>query len=199
MPCAETFRFTKRSQSLFDEWVQSNTASTLAALLAEMQDTLGSHINGYFRGLKWSLAQTFSDAFQDLQGKALAARWQAASFPRIGSLAAYALVIIRHHIIDRARRLRPVESLEAALNVYADCRQPSDSLEARETAAIVRLSVDSLEPDWRDAIRMKYLDGYTNDAVARVLDRSPDAVRMLILRARRALADLLATEQGTVS
>jgi DNA-directed RNA polymerase specialized sigma24 family protein len=75
----------------------------------------------------------------------------------------------------------------------------SDSLEARETAAIVRLSVDSLEPDWRDAIRMKYLDGYTNDAVARVLDRSPDAVRMLILRARRALADLLATEQGTVS
>ena len=148
--------------------------------------------SGRFAICNGSLAQTVSDAYQELQQKALAQRWPAVEYPQLENLARKALVLLRHHILDRARRGKHRVPLDEALSTYADSRQPSEDFEARETAALVQMAVDSLEPDWRDAVRMKYLEGYSNEAIARVLGKpSNDAVRMLLVRARSALAELL--------
>ena len=192
MPAAASFRFPKRALVLFEEWKRADSPPALAAVLAEMQDTLTERIQRQIRDLQWSLAQTVSDAYQELQQKALAQRWPAVEYPQLENLARKALVLLRHHILDRARRGKHRVPLDEALSTYADSRQPSEDFEARETAALVQMAVDSLEPDWRDAVRMKYLEGYSNEAIARVLGKpSNDAVRMLLVRARSALAELL--------
>lgn len=64
---------------------------------------------------------------------------------------------------------------------------PSRSAAAREAVAALEAALDSLEPDYRDALRMRYIEAQPVAACAARLRRSEGAVHMLLSRALAAL------------
>jgi RNA polymerase sigma-70 factor, ECF subfamily len=90
----------------------------------------------------------------------------------------------------RARRRRPVTSLDAALGAglaIADSTDLEQSAVIRdETAAAVR-ALHTLPDDRRRALVLRFVDEMSTSEIAAVLERSEGAVRVLI---HRALADV---------
>lgn len=197
-----TSPFSRKAQSQFLRWRKSGAPDDLALVLLAIRPNLAAFVSRQFRNQQWSVANTFTDLFQELQGKAVAHEWKADEFPKLENLAAKAQVVIRNDILDRMRRRSVLSpgTLEGVLDVFVRSRhQPDADCEERETATLVRTAIDSLADDWRTALRMKYLDGYSNVAIARMLDLpTEDAARMLVVRARKALGKVLALEQDSI-
>jgi len=66
-------------------------------------------------------------------------------------------------------------------------RTPSSIVSRREELARVIAAIDRLPPAQRDVIRLRRFEGLPTREVAQRLDRSEGAVRMLYMRAVRAL------------
>ena len=98
--------------------------------------------------------------------------------------------IARNVIAERRRtqRRRP----EASLAVVADAVDPTDvegSAIARDEAAAAWRAVAALPDDRRRAIVLRFVHELTTAEIADVLDRSEGAVRVLLHRALRSVAD----------
>ena len=65
---------------------------------------------------------------------------------------------------------------------------PSAELGGRERTALVRRALERLEPDYAEVIRLALLEELPHKDVAARIGRSEGACRMLLLRARAALA-----------
>ena len=88
----------------------------------------------------------------------------------------------------RRDRRRPVSSLEAAAEISA----PGDVVEAaaaREAMSAAWQAVARLPEDRRRAIILRFVDEMSTAEIAAVLDRSEGAVRVLLHRALRSVAD----------
>jgi len=187
-------RFSKRAYAEFAIWRESNSPEALARVLCAIQDELSSSIDRQLHGGRWSCAQTISDAYQELQRKALEHGWDASEYPRLENLANKAFVCLLNYITDRlrARANTSRRPLDDVLFTLTHDRGPVDDAISRDTAAFVDFVIGTLRPDWREALRMKYQTGYSDAAIARVLEKpSEDAVRMLLVRARKELASRL--------
>jgi RNA polymerase sigma factor (sigma-70 family) len=97
--------------------------------------------------------------------------------PGIGSPAAPA--ILRHSVLHLLRDLR----------LYL--RTPSQSAVGHELAAIVRRAVEKLEPDYRRAVEMRYLEGQSPAQIAQAMGRTIGAVRMLCNRGLKSLREII--------
>jgi RNA polymerase sigma-70 factor (ECF subfamily) len=67
----------------------------------------------------------------------------------------------------------------------------SRSIARREAVQAVQVAIAALPEDQREAVRLRFLEEKSVQEVAAVMDRSPDAVRGLIHRAKQALSDAL--------
>ena len=88
----------------------------------------------------------------------------------------------------RRDRRRPVSSLEAAAELSA----PGDVVEAaaaREAVSAAWQAVARLPEDRRRAVILRFVDEMSTAEIAAVLDRSEGAVRVLLHRALRSVAD----------
>jgi RNA polymerase sigma-70 factor (ECF subfamily) len=88
----------------------------------------------------------------------------------------------------RRDRRRPVSSLEAAAELSA----PGDVVEAaaaREAVNAAWQAVARLPEDRRRAVILRFVDEMSTAEIAAVLDRSEGAVRVLLHRALRSVAD----------
>lgn len=70
---------------------------------------------------------------------------------------------------------------------------PDARLEDRERLGVVRTVMDDLPPDARAAFVLRDIRGLSYDEIAETLDISLSAVKSRIFRARRAVAEALAT------
>lgn len=114
---------------------------------------------------------------------------------------AYMFRIARNAIIDHhrsSRRSKQVMSLEnddRPDRQIKDVRPDpsdlvSDSMERQE----MRKLLDQLQEDYRTVILLRFLSGLDPDETAKVMDRSPGAVRVLQHRALTALRKLIPLE-----
>jgi RNA polymerase sigma-70 factor (ECF subfamily) len=88
----------------------------------------------------------------------------------------------------RRDRRRPVSSLDAAAEISA----PGDVVEsaaARETIGAAWQAVARLPEDRRRAVTLRFVDEMSTAEIAAVLGRSEGAVRVLLHRALRSVAD----------
>lgn len=74
---------------------------------------------------------------------------------------------------------------------------PSSGLSRGEDLRILAESLDALPEDQREVLLLKVADGLSHDAIAERLSRSPGATRMLLSRARAALALEIERREGS--
>lgn len=107
----------------------------------------------------------------------------------------------------RTRRRRPEESIEPLLPAFlADGHyaekfsawsEPADVMLARdEVRALVRKRIDELPESFRTVLVLRDIEGLDTEETARVLDTTPNAVKIRLHRARQALRTLLAPHFG---
>ncbi len=82
-----------------------------------------------------------------------------------------------------------VESMLEELAIYS--RTPSQSAMSHEVAAVVQKSMSRLEPQYREAIQLRYIDGLSVKQSAERMGRTEGAVFMLCGRALKSLKEHL--------
>jgi RNA polymerase sigma-70 factor (ECF subfamily) len=103
----------------------------------------------------------------------------------------------------RTRRRKPEESIEPLLPAYlsdghhaeqfATWLEPVDQAVARsETRALVRKRIAELPESFRTVLLLRDIEGLDTEETARLLDMTPNAVKVRLHRARQALRTLLA-------
>jgi RNA polymerase sigma factor (sigma-70 family) len=76
---------------------------------------------------------------------------------------------------------------------------PSRAAARNEAAAAVREAVDQLPEQERVAVTLHYLCNFDNKEIAKVMNRTPDAIRALLQRGRNRLRQLLGSSTAWLS
>lgn len=119
-----------------------------------------------------------------------------------GSLRAWLFAAVRNHALNHVRHERVVARLADRV---AAARTPDDAppamgaassgaeeeLEAREVDAVVTRAIAGLPERRRVAMSLRWNQGLSAPEIARVIGTTPEAVRVLLTRARQELAGLL--------
>lgn len=125
------------------------------------------------------VAQTFLAALQGLP-----------DYDGRGAFAAWLFGIARHKCADHHRQAyaNPGEPLEAAHGLPDPAvADPERKAHLSGVLDCVRLALDALTPDRREALRLRFWGGLKHQEIAAVMGRSEDAAKMLVWR---AVADL---------
>jgi RNA polymerase sigma-70 factor (ECF subfamily) len=113
---------------------------------------------------------------------------------RRGRFRDWLLGIARHRVSHHYRDTfsRSLEAVaERAIQVHVAPLPPMEQLERLERAAVIRAALLRLNPDHRDVLFKKYVDGISVLEIAERTGRSAKAVESLLTRARERLRELL--------
>ncbi|MGI5836141.1 MAG: RNA polymerase sigma factor [Chloroflexota bacterium] len=91
--------------------------------------------------------------------------------------------IVANLVIDRHRKVRPNEPLEKVSGLADRNARPEEIVAAREEAGSLWDAVDSLPPDQRRAVVLRFSHGLRGKEIAERMDRSEGAVKQLLYRA----------------
>jgi RNA polymerase sigma-70 factor (ECF subfamily) len=128
---------------------------------------------------------------EDIAQDALLRVWTYA--PRWQPLAKFRTWLTRVVInlcLDRKRRRTPLP-LEAAGDPADNSPDAREQLEQSQRAQRITRAIDSLPERQRVAITLSYQQGLSNAEVAEILETTVSAVETLLVRAKRALRDML--------
>lgn len=100
-------------------------------------------------------------------------------------------------VIDYLRQHQPFPLLDDV--VCADRDDPAIAAELESDRALVRRALALLTPDQQQVIVLKFLEGLSNEQIARVLDKPIGAVKALQHRGLATLRDLLAQSRRRTS
>lgn len=144
------------------------------------------------------IGQTFFEAFRDFS-----------SFQNRpeSSFSAWLKAIAHHRLLDATRKFRRVSSRQVSRPTdekLGSCRELIELLPGHETRASVfahradaahhlRLALDELSDDYRDAVILYLLEEKSLDDVAEQMGRTRDSVRGLLQRAKAELRGILGT------
>lgn len=138
----------------------------------------------------WTLACRFlgdrheaEDVVQDAFVRLLEAadRYQPTS-----SFNTYFYRVISRLCLDRAKKKRP-RCLEAVPDAFDDGPDAAGEMDRRQSAKAVRAALDTLPPQQRLAVVLRYYEGLSYQDIASVLDTTPKAVERLLARGREHL------------
>jgi RNA polymerase sigma-70 factor (ECF subfamily) len=107
----------------------------------------------------------------------------------------------------RTRKRKPEESIEPLLPAFladghyaekfaAWGEQADVALSRAETQELIRRRIDELPESFRTVLVLRDIEGLDTEETARVLDTTPNAVKIRLHRARAALRTLLAPHLG---
>ena len=105
------------------------------------------------------------------------------------SLEALCRTVLHHQAIDFLRRTRPRAEIEEADRLLAPSTE--DEIEHAEVQAILTSAIDSLPTKQRLIFRLKEVEGYEVEEIARIAGLSPEAIYNNLSRARSALRSRL--------
>ena len=102
--------------------------------------------------------------------------------------AAWLFTIARHTLADRFRRHPVTLPLEAASELLAEHEMEAVVLR-HESFEQLALLLDSLNPDARDLLALRFAAGLTTPEIAAILDKRPTAVRKSLSRLLQTLKE----------
>lgn len=160
------------------------------------------------------LVYTYQDAVYNLCYRMLSERTEAEDAAQEAFLKAYLnlqrydparsfktwiLSIASNHCIDRLRRRRMVwlsidEPLPPNVVLSSDEPEPEESMIFTQRSAAVQELIDSLSPDYRAAVVLRYWYDYSYTEIADMLDTTESAIKSRLFRARQMLADKLSSQ-----
>lgn len=162
---------------------QAGDDDALTALLGRYQDVV-------FRfGLR--LCGDRADAEDVLQESLLAMARGVRDFRGGSSLSTWLYTIARSYCIKKRRRRQDapatVEPLEHAAAVAAPGDDPEAAASRSELSRAIEAAIASLEPNHREVLVLRDVEGLSAAEVAEVLELSVDAVKSRLHRARAAM------------
>jgi RNA polymerase sigma-70 factor (ECF subfamily) len=116
-------------------------------------------------------------------------------------LSSWLFRIASNIVTDRGRQGQRVSTLggdpvpEDRLDRPAE-EDPQEQVERWERAALLRARIETLPPDQRQAIRLRYMDGLSVAEVAERLGRTENATKQLLHRAMTGLRSRMEHEHG---
>ncbi len=113
------------------------------------------------------------------------------------NLTAFLFRIAHNLIVDYLRGHRATQLLDE--NLAAEQSDPAQVVEDEMKRARLRRAIARLTAEQQQVIVLKFLEGFSNEEVARVLDKSVGAVKLLQHRGLATLRDLLSGEEDNVS
>jgi RNA polymerase sigma-70 factor (ECF subfamily) len=113
------------------------------------------------------------------------------------NFAAFLFRIAHNLIVDYLRCHRATQLLDE--NLVAEQSDPAYLVEDEMKRARLRRALARLTAEQQQVIVLKFLEGFSNEEVARVLDKSVGAVKLLQHRGLATLRDWLAGEEENVS
>lgn len=125
-------------------------------------------------------------------------RWR----PELGSFRSYLFRIATNLLISQERRRQRWERLVpqlTPLNGHRQAPRQERDLERRELSARLARALREVPPQFRSALILHHLEGWSYEEIAGSLDCSIGTVKSRIHRARRALAERLAEEPQGVA
>ena len=115
--------------------------------------------------------------------------WQSASsFDPHREFGPWIYAIARNTAIDVLRAETRRESLSASGDV--DSTHLPAGIESAWEAFEVRPALDQLPEHYARALELKYVEGYDSKEIAKILERSDEAIQSLLARARRAFKEV---------
>jgi RNA polymerase sigma-70 factor (ECF subfamily) len=106
------------------------------------------------------------------------------------SLLPYLFTLARNAVIDLVRKRKPELDDEALWALPSGDPTPEESARLGEETAHVLKLLNQLSEAERDALRLKYLDGFSTAEVAATLGKTEEAVRQLVSRGVRRIRSL---------
>lgn len=158
--------------------------------LAEMYDT---HAPRIFRYIYHRLGD--QAVAEDLTSEVFVRFLHARVAPE--NLAAFLFRVAHNLVVDYLRGHRATQLLDE--NLAAEQSDPAHLVEEGMKRARLRRAIAHLTAEQQQVIVLKFLEGFSNEEVARVLDKSVGAVKLLQHRGLAALRDLLCGEEENVS
>ncbi len=97
-----------------------------------------------------------------------------------------------NHVLDLGRRARREQArAEMPAQISDDAPGPQEGVEARERRSIVRDALLGIDPRYREAIFLVYVEGKRVDEAARTLGIPEGTVKTRLMRGRDALRRIL--------
>ena len=110
------------------------------------------------------------------------------------SIEAVAVTTARRIALDMLRKEGRMEPLQDDLPFSDHAPTPQGVLEQSETMRLVEAAIEALPPLQRMTFRLKEIEGYESEVIARLVGVKVEAVYTNLSRARRALRTALALQ-----
>ncbi|MCL4366316.1 sigma-70 family RNA polymerase sigma factor [Patescibacteria group bacterium] len=107
---------------------------------------------------------------------------------------AYFFTIARNKVIDFYRRKKNIsldENLVIVEQLESRKDNPEELFEQNENARIVNLAIQSLNDTQKEVVILKYINGFDNDQIAKILGKKEDAIRQIQHRTLKVLKQKL--------
>lgn len=116
----------------------------------------------------------------------------------VNSVEAFAIRVMRNHCLDRIK-LKKTVSLD--VQEYFSNRPgkeiaPDRHLEINNSVEIIRNAITEMQEPQRSVVRMRDLDGYSNEEIAEALGIADGTVRVILSRGRNRIRQILAKMHG---
>ncbi len=143
------------------------------------------------RSLAGRLLGNLEDAEDAVQDAMLKTYLNLASYqPQRGTLRSWFLRIVYNQCTDARRRAQTRKRYEDLVPVEPPSA-PERGLELRESLARVRAAMERLPARQRAALHLRVVEEMEYREIGRVLDLSPQSVRVYVVRARSALREVV--------
>jgi len=107
------------------------------------------------------------------------------------SVEAYAMSAVRNRCLDYARSPHHRTDELKEIHDTAHTQTPHDRLEQTDMVAFVKRMIERLPEQQQMVIRLRDIEGYELDEIARILEMNDGAVRTALSRARQKIRDEL--------
>lgn len=111
---------------------------------------------------------------------------------------AYFFTIARTTLIDHWRKQKPSMSIEEMSSEPVAPDSPHDFALAQEASFLIHKHMDALSDEQRDAITLKFIEGYSTREIADILEKSEEAVRQLQSRGLRILRTTMKNHEESI-
>jgi len=135
------------------------------------------------------------DAVQDVFVKLWNMRFELVT---INSIEAFSIRVMRNYCLDKIKMNKTVslDVQEYFSNRPGTEPTPDRHLEIKNSVEIVRNAITEMQEPQRSVIRMRDLEGYTNEEIAEALGIADGTVRVILSRGRFKIRQILAKMYG---